>query len=88
MKKYGTLHKTDNPADPEVLVQGYGKMKLSQLQKQVKDRAKEFYDMILREDYHNAAYVSYETHGTFIVFLRALDDVMKEIEKLSSLAKK
>lgn len=71
--------------DPYVMVHGYGSMKLSQLKKITKEQTDYFSKLIKDEDYERASYLTFENNGNLILFVRALDNIVQDIKKLSTL---
>lgn len=88
MGKYASIYNASDPTDPEVLVHGVGRMKYSQLKKHTIERTSKFLDLLKKDNFEMAAWLTYEKNETLIISIRALKDINDEIEKLGMLVKK
>jgi hypothetical protein len=87
MRKLHDSVRESDLKDPPILIHGYGGMKLSQLKKLTKDQCEHLTKLIKDEEYERASYITHESNGTLILFIRSLDNITQDIKKLSSIIK-
>ena len=73
--------------DPPIIIHGFGGMKFSQLKKLAKEQSEYLTKLLKNEDYARASYLTYDSNGTLILFIRSLDNIIEDIKRLSSIIK-
>jgi hypothetical protein len=79
-EEYGSIYQLDNPYDPEVLIQGFGRMRWSQLKKHIENKIEdEIITMAKRGDYSALSSYLFAPHNSFKLFVDAANDINKEL---------